>query len=572
VAEELRSFRHGAAGLALLHLNGEAYTQKPPLYFWAAALMGVPGGRVTEAAARLPSALCGLATVWLLVHFGSRLLGPRSGAIAGALLLTAFEFAHRARRVQLDVMLTLLELIALTAFWRLQRGSLHRARDLAAMHAALGLAVLTKGPVGLVVPLLAIAAYLAQERRWGELRGMLPPWALLLSLGPGIAWIAVALSFAPSGTFEEAVVTNLFGRFFAGTSHARPLFYFVYQFPVNFLPWTLLWPLAGWFAVRRVFGCDGDPGRRRAWLFLLTWVGVSFAFFSLSSGKRGLYLLPAFPAAALLCADAVAVTLSEGRDLSRRAVRALAAAALAIPALGLAAVLRGEIAGVAIPASFGAALATTSGLAALAWRSAGRSCLPGLARFGITAAAVLAIELATFALAFPALDPQKSPRPIAESASALTVPGERVGLASGSALLGGLVYYADRPVTLLGGPEAVRDFLRSNGRVIVVPEAKLSTVTQVTPVVIRSRFRRGERALLVVSATSPKPAVRGSRRRTGSRPAPRSAGAGHSTWAAALRRRPTPAAGAAARSGSRDRCPAPVSRARPRGGTRPSSW
>ena len=66
VAEELRSFRHGAAGLALLHLNGEAYTQKPPLYFWTAALAGVPGGRVTEVAARLPSALCGLATVWLL--------------------------------------------------------------------------------------------------------------------------------------------------------------------------------------------------------------------------------------------------------------------------------------------------------------------------------------------------------------------------------------------------------------------------------------------------------------------------------------------------------------------------
>jgi 4-amino-4-deoxy-L-arabinose transferase-like glycosyltransferase len=508
VAEELRSFRHGMPGLALLHLNGEAYTQKPPLYFWAAALAGAPGGRTTETAARLPSALCGLATVWLLVRFGSRLLGPRSGALAGALLLTAFEFAHRARRVQLDVMLTLLELIALTAFWRLQHDSPRRARDLAAMHGALGLAVLTKGPVGLVVPLLAIAAYLAQERRWKELPGLLPPWALLLSLGPGIAWIAVALAFAPSGTFEEAVVTNLFGRFFAGTSHARPFTYFFYQFPVNFLPWTLLWPLAGWFAARRVFGRDGDPERRCIWRFLLTWVGVSFAFFSLSSGKRGLYLLPAFPAAALLCADAVAATLTEGRDVPRRVGRALAAAGLAIAALVLAAVLQGEIAGVAVPASFGTALAVTAGLAALAWRRAGRSSLPGLARFGVAAAAVLAVELSIFALAFPALDPEKSPRPIAESAAALTAPGERVGLASKATLLGGLVYYADRPVALLDDPEAVRDFFRDGGRVIVVSEAKLPRVAQVAPVAIRARARRGDRALLVVSAAFPEPPAR----------------------------------------------------------------
>jgi len=503
VAEELRSFRHGAAGLALLHLNGEAYTQKPPLYFWAAALAGAPGGRVTEAAARLPSALCGLACVWLLVGFGSRLLGPRSGALAGVLLLTAFEFAHRARRAQLDVMLTLLELIALIAFWRLQCGSPKRTRDLAAMHGALGLAVLTKGPVGLVVPLLVIAVVLAQERRWKELRGLLPPWALLLSLGPGLAWIAIALAFAPSGTFEEAVVSNLFGRFFAGTSHARPAFYFFYQFPVNFLPWTLLWPLAGWFAVRRVFGRNGDPERRRAWRFLLTWVGVSFAFFSISSGKRGLYLLPAFPAAALLCANAVAATLSEGRDLPRWVGRALAAAAVAIPALGLATFLRGDIAGVAVPASFAAALAASAGLAALAWRMAGRSPLPGLARFGVAAAAVLAIELATFALAFPAIDPEKSPRPIAEAAAAFTEPGEAIGLASKATLLGGLAYYADRPVALLEGPEAIRDFIRTGGRVIVVSEAELPRVAQVAPVAIRARARRGHRALLVVSASPP---------------------------------------------------------------------
>jgi len=57
IAEELRSFRHGVRGLVLLHLNDEVYTQKPPLYFWLAALLGAPGGQVDEIAARLPSAM-----------------------------------------------------------------------------------------------------------------------------------------------------------------------------------------------------------------------------------------------------------------------------------------------------------------------------------------------------------------------------------------------------------------------------------------------------------------------------------------------------------------------------------
>jgi len=506
VAEELRSFRHGSAGLALLHLNGEAYTQKPPLYFWAAALAGVPAGRVTELAARLPSALCGLATVWLVVGFGARAFGPRRGALAGALLLTAFEFAHRARRVQLDVMLTLLEWIALTAFWRLHRGSRQQGRDLAVLHGALGLAVLAKGPVGVLVPLLAIAVFLAQERGWRELRSLLAPWALLLSLGPGLAWLAATLALAPTGTFEDAVISNLFGRFFAGTSHARPFSYYFFQFPLSFLPWSLLWPLVGTVALRQIFVPAADPERRRVWRLLLTWVAVAFVFFSLSSGKRGLYLLPVFPAVALLCADAVTATLADGRDLPRWVVGALTVVAAALPAAALAAAAQGEIAGVGVPPSLGAGLAATAALAAVAWHLVRGSPAPGLARVGVVAAAAAAAELCIFALALPALDPEKSPRPVAVRATALSEPGERIGLASKATLLGGLCYYGERDVALLESREALEDFFRGGGRVVVVPADRLDRVTAVAPVAIRARIRRGKRALLLVSTlTAPPP-------------------------------------------------------------------
>ena len=105
---------------------------------------------------------------------------------------------------------------------------------------------------------------------------------------------------------RDAVVDNLFGRFFAGTSHARPFYYYLYQLPLG-LP-ALDAARAGriaWAARRSVFVARRATRSARAWRFLLAWVRRTLVFFSLSSGKRGLYLLPAFPALALLLADAL---------------------------------------------------------------------------------------------------------------------------------------------------------------------------------------------------------------------------------------------------------------------------
>jgi len=73
-------------------------------------------------AAEFGDSRLGVALVALTFAFGRRLLGPRSGLLGALLLLTSFEFAWLARRVQLDVLLALLETLALVAFWRIDRG------------------------------------------------------------------------------------------------------------------------------------------------------------------------------------------------------------------------------------------------------------------------------------------------------------------------------------------------------------------------------------------------------------------------------------------------------------------
>ena len=165
VAEEMRALETGPGGLVLLHLNGEPYTQKPPLYYGLAALFGAPFGRVDEATARLPSALAGVATVLLTAALGTRLLGPASGLLAAALLLTTLEFSTLARRIQLDVLLALFETLALAVFWAVDRKRLSAGRGALLFHGFLALGVLTKGPVGWLLPVLTVLCYLAWERR-----------------------------------------------------------------------------------------------------------------------------------------------------------------------------------------------------------------------------------------------------------------------------------------------------------------------------------------------------------------------------------------------------------------------
>ncbi|HME69806.1 MAG TPA: glycosyltransferase family 39 protein, partial [Myxococcota bacterium] len=506
VAEELRSFVHGPSGLVVLHLNGDVYDQKPPLYFWAAALAGLPGGRVTEQAARLPSALAGIACVALTMRLGALLLSPRASVLGALFLLTSLDFARLSRRVQLDVVLTLFELVALYAFVRLEQKEGSRTGNLLWLHAALGLAVLTKGPVGFL-PLLVMAVALAFDGRLAALRGLFPAWSPLLSLAPPLAWLAAAATLAPAGFFDAAVVQNLWGRVAEGTAHPRPFYYYAYQFPIDFLPWSLVWPLVPYVARRKVFAGSADPERGRAWRFLLSWVATTFVVFSLFAGKRGLYLAPAAPAAALLSADALLLFLLERGTLPRAFSWLAFALAASLFAVGVRLALFPQVSGVSLPWTFGAAVATIAAGGAAAWGWLGRgdptpphvgSERATLRRIGVAVAGAFALLASAFHLLYPSLDDEKSPRPVALAAAALVPQGEPIGLLGSSPLVGGLVYYAGRPILELDSPLEARAFLARGGRAIVLEAKKLDRLNAVVPVQVRSRARADDRTLLVV--------------------------------------------------------------------------
>jgi len=520
VAEELRRMDHGAQSLVVLRLSDQPYTQKPPLYYWLVAGLSSFEGRVSEWTARLPSAIAGVVCIALTVWFGAAVSRrPAVGLWAGAILLTVFRFSHLARRAQLDVILTAFILVALFALFRLRNESRPRGRDFVLLHAALGLGVLTKGPVALL-PIPAFALYLAWQGRLAEIKRFFPARSFLLSLGPALLWVALAVAATPAGYFDAAIVDNVFGRFFSGTAHVRPFYYFFLQFPLEFLPWTLLWPAAARVAFANARRSD-DETLRDGTRWLVCFVALCFAFFSLSAGKRGLYLLPTYPAVAILCGVALDAAMRRGREFARPLVWTLGS-------LGLLSIVLGawlwSVGGFALeawprfrlPAAFGAAVAIAFALCigsgfALQRRSSGMAnqLLP-------TLGGLFALQSLVFALVWPAFDDEKSPAPIARAAAAMSQKGAPIGVFDHTAMKGGIAFYAERPVVDLRSEKSVERFLEAGGESVVIKASKLDRFPRAEDFEVRAGFRDGRRRVVVITPTTPNhPRVQPTKNRDG---------------------------------------------------------
>lgn len=292
-------------------LNGERYDHKPPLHFWNIALFGALRGGVDEVAIRLPSLLAGIGSVFIVFALAGRLFDRKTAWLAAPIFLTSALVMWNGRVGQIDMTLTFLELLAIL-FWA--RGRSWAADDppvgpgghLANLpfFACLGLATLAKGPVGLIVPLLAVVTWLAFERdRAGvaELRlgrGLLV-WAAIV-----MAWFAPAVWIAGQSYFDALILDQTVSRYAEATFHPRPWYYYFRTLPGTFAPWTLLAPVAV-YAAFRVSHRESAGGEARAIRFLLIWIASTFVFFSVSGGKRTVYLLALAAPLAMLVAYGV---------------------------------------------------------------------------------------------------------------------------------------------------------------------------------------------------------------------------------------------------------------------------
>jgi 4-amino-4-deoxy-L-arabinose transferase-like glycosyltransferase len=280
--------------------NGDDVPHKPPLAHWiGAGVAEMRGGVVDEATVRFPSALASLVSLVGLFLLVAGEHGPGRGLLAALVLLTTQSFTVDARQGWVDATLAAAVVLALAAFWRMERRQRWDGALAFAAAGALAAAFLAKGPIGVGIPGVAIAAYLWTTGRLGELRRRIPPAPVLLLVALVVPWYAAALWRGGAAFFETQVVQENLLRLVRGPEGSRPPWYFLGVVGGEGAPWTLLLPLALW----RAWRARREPSLET---FALAWFVAPFLALSLAAGKRPVYLLPLMPAMAILVEDAIA--------------------------------------------------------------------------------------------------------------------------------------------------------------------------------------------------------------------------------------------------------------------------
>jgi 4-amino-4-deoxy-L-arabinose transferase-like glycosyltransferase len=299
--------------------NFQLRDHKPPLLYWLQIASYEQFG-VNEFAARLPSALAALAAVLLTYELGRLMFGGSVGLLAGLVLGSAAMFCASAHFANPDSLLDALTLATLFVFWRGMARS--AASPLSAggwfvpVGIIMGLAVLTKGPVGLLLPSAVIGLYLLWSRRLRLLldyRLALGVIAFVLVAVPWYAWIAAETK----GEFTRGFfLTHNFGRFLSPMeNHRGPIYYYLIALLLGSAPWSPFLITAGifYFLRGRSARISEDvhsmidpqfsilnPQSSSPLRFLACWLLVYLVFFSLSGTKLPNYILPAYPAVAIL--------------------------------------------------------------------------------------------------------------------------------------------------------------------------------------------------------------------------------------------------------------------------------
>jgi 4-amino-4-deoxy-L-arabinose transferase-like glycosyltransferase len=289
------------------HYNYEIRTAKPALLYWLQALSFMAFG-VSEWAARFPSVVCGLGSVWVTYELGRKMFTPSTGLVAALVLASFVEFCLISHAATPDPPLILFQMLVFYCYWA---GS-ERDRRWWFVPAGVfaGLAVLTKGPIGVAMPGVVILIHLLWTRRLNKL------WDVRLISG-ALAFLAVAapwyvmVALDTKGKWLEAfVMKENFDRFQNPADGHRGGFHFhVVSLIVLTVPWCAFLLATFWCAVAVVrngarppadaIEATDAPGKYK---FLIAWFASYLVFFSIAATKLPNYILPVYPALAILIA------------------------------------------------------------------------------------------------------------------------------------------------------------------------------------------------------------------------------------------------------------------------------
>ena len=288
-------------------LNYIKYFEKPPLHYWFNAVAISIFGE-TEFAGRFFGALWGVLGILLIYHIGRKLFGRREAILSALILGTSIGIIVQARINITDTTLTICMTACLGCFLlAIQENEQNKGRYYYLFYIFSALAVLAKGLIGIVLPGGIIFCFILITRRWCILREMRLVTGIMLFLIVCAPWfIIVSIRNPEFARFFfihehfERFLTKVHGRY-------QPPWFFIPILIGVMLPWSFFVPAA----IARIWHERKQTGADNR-LFLFLWAAIIFVFFSKSDSKLIPYILPVYPALALLIGVTYSATLDRG--------------------------------------------------------------------------------------------------------------------------------------------------------------------------------------------------------------------------------------------------------------------
>lgn len=451
---------------------GQPQFEKPIFFYWQTMVAQKVFGD-TEFAARFPSALFATLLVFGTWIFGRRLLSPTAGFLSAVVLGTGIEFALMARLMLTDISLAFFILVSFAAFWMALEDEKNRQRWVFLQLLASGLASLTKGPIGLLFPVLGCGGYLFLMRRKAPWKGPgfwlgVAAWLVI-----AVPWYVVMLMKYGREYWDAFFVHENWERLVVAEHPANNHFwYYPMILAVGSLPWMPL-------LIATIVRTCREALKNRVVLFLACWFLPNLIFLTIVQSKLPSYIFFLFVPMALLMGRTLDSWLADG--FRSRAEYIVTASIAIIQAVGLlgAPFMRPEA------AKYGwlaAVVAVPMGLAGL-------FILLRWQKFAATATALAGVFVVIIALAWvaPDIEFKVSTRPIAAKIHEMRKPGEP--LVTAAFLARAVTYYGGEkpvavmsyneqpfftkhPLPFLRGDEEMAEFLKDKPSLLFVGQVR----------------------------------------------------------------------------------------------------
>lgn len=281
-------------------IYGDYWYDKPPMYYWLTALSTGVFGK-GEFSARFPSAVMAIGTVFMVYFVTRKFFRQRAAILSALILATSFEFFYLGKAAVTDMTLTFFFSGVIFAYMQ---------KKYWLMYVCMALAVLTKGPVGLVLPGAIIGIHLMLIKDWKQFFKMKLVSGLSIFFLIAAPWYMIMYHLHGMTFVETFLGFHNITRFLQSEHSGVKWHYYVPVLLIGFFPWAI-------YLFQAIFaGIKERKGKEGCYLVLmLTWIGSVFVFFSISQTKLISYILPLYPAMAILTGWYIDRLLSAGKGI-----------------------------------------------------------------------------------------------------------------------------------------------------------------------------------------------------------------------------------------------------------------